>query len=276
MEVNLYGKGFVGGEFAKAFPGTIVNARESLVPQSPKILYTISTVDNYNVKEDLYLDIDTNLSLLIETLETCRVKYGNGFEFNFVSSWFVYGKTDFPAREDSYCNPTGFYSITKRCAEQLLISYCQTYGIKYRILRLAGVLGAEDKKVSLKKNYIQHAIRQLVNGETVTLYEGALLRDFIDVRDVVQAIGLILENGETDSIWNVGNGAPESVAEIIYHIQDWLGRGEVVRIPVPEFHKQVQVPDMYLDTEKLNSLGYQQQYEIYETAEEIAGLYAKG
>ena len=92
MKVNLYGKGFVGGEFAKAFPDTIVNQRDSLTPQLPRILYTISTVDNYNVKEDPQLDIYTNLSLLIGTLEACREEYGDDFEFNFVSSWMVYGK----------------------------------------------------------------------------------------------------------------------------------------------------------------------------------------
>ena len=45
--------------------------------------------------------------------------------FNFISSWFVYGKNnEIPFREDySQCNPTGFYSITKYCAEQLFKLY---------------------------------------------------------------------------------------------------------------------------------------------------------
>jgi nucleoside-diphosphate-sugar epimerase len=274
MAVNLYGKGFVGGEFVKAFPCTVVNDRGDRVPKTPKILYTISTVDNYNAKTNPHLDIYTNLSVLIETLVECREEYGSDFEFNFVSSWFVYGKTDLPAHEASYCNPTGFYSITKRCAEQLLISYCQTYGIKYRILRLANVLGIGDTKVSLKKNYLQHAILQLVNGETVTLYEGSLIRDFIHVADVAQAIALILEKGETNSIWNIGNGVPYSVEQIIFHIHDLLKTGQIVRVPVPEFHKTVQVQDMYLDVSKLDALGFQPQHDVYQTCEEIARHYA--
>jgi nucleoside-diphosphate-sugar epimerase len=139
---------------------------------------------------------------------------------------------------------------------------------------LANVLGIADKKVSLKKNYLQHAIRQLANSETVTLYEGTLIRDFIDVRDAVQAIELILEKGELNSIWNIGNGVPYSVAQIIFHIQNLLKTGDVIRVLVPEFHKQVQVQDMYLNTTRLDSLGFKSKHDIYQTVEEIARHYA--
>ena len=69
-------------------------------------------------------------------------------KFFYATIHFVYGQTQMPATEESICNPTGFYSITKRAAEQLIISYCETYGIKYRILRLCNVYGIGDTKFS--------------------------------------------------------------------------------------------------------------------------------
>ena len=54
-------------------------------------------------------------------------------------------------KESDYCDPTGFYSITKRAAEQLIISYCNTFNLKYRILRLTNIIGENDKKVSSQK-----------------------------------------------------------------------------------------------------------------------------
>jgi UDP-glucose 4-epimerase len=140
-------------------------------------------------------------------------------------------------------------------------------------LRLANVLGVSDQKVSKKKNYLQYAIRQLVNGETVTLYDGNLIRDFIDVRDAVQAINLVMEKGELNSIYNVGNGVPYSVEEIIYMIQPIVGNGAITRIPVADFHKQVQVKDFYLDTSKLGALGFVPKHDIYDTVAEIANFY---
>ena len=107
------------------------------------------SVDNYNVFKDITLDVETNLKVLCEVLENCKKE---GIVFNFVSSWFVYGDVPLPAREEYYCKPTGFYSITKKAAEDLIISFCKTFGTEYRILRLCNVLGRGDGKVSAKKN----------------------------------------------------------------------------------------------------------------------------
>ena len=133
MKIQVFGgKGFVGSAFVKTNPNMIVNERTNykVSLDANEIVYFISTVTNYNVKTDPYVDIDTNLSTMIRVLEQCKHR---GLTFNFISSWFVYGDTEMPAKETSYCNPTGFYSITKRCAEQLLISYCETFNIRYRI-----------------------------------------------------------------------------------------------------------------------------------------------
>lgn len=272
-KINVLGKGFIGGEFCDRYD-TLANDRDDYYPQSPKILYFISTVDNYNIHTNPHLDIDTNLSLLIDVLENCRKEYGNEFEFNFISSWFVYGKVEIPAREDSPCFPTGFYSITKRCAEQLLISYCQTYNIPYRILRMSNVIGVNDDKVSKKKNALQYMIQQLVKDEEVFLYEGKILRDLIDVRDAADAIYHVINYGKKQNeIYNIGNGVGYSFEQIVYSVQEYLGTGHIKRIPIPEFHKLVQAKDFYLDVSKLHRLGFQSQYNIEESVFEIVDYY---
>lgn len=276
MDINLFGNGFVGMEFVRQFvDGVIVNERNDLYPKINKILYTISTVDNYNIWINPHLDIDTNLTTLIKVLENCRARYGNEFEFNFISSWFVYGKVSFPASEESPCNPTGFYSITKYAAELLLKSYCDSYKISYRILRLSNVIGIQDNKVSKKKNALQYMIQQLVLKEEVSLYEGKILRDLIDVRDCVKAIKLVMDNGNLNEIYNVGNGFGYSFEELVYKVQTYLQSGTIKRIPIPEFHKKVQVQDMYLDTTKLQSLGYAPEHEIEKVVIEIADYYLR-
>lgn len=271
--INVFGRGFIGGEFCERYD-VIANERDDYYPKTNKILYFISTVDNYNIHTDPHLDIETNLNLLITVLENCREAYGNDFEFNFISSWFVYGKvTSIPVSEDTPCNPTGFYSITKRCAEQLLISYCQTYNIPYHILRMSNVIGINDKKVSKKKNALQYMIQQLIHGDTVKLYEGKILRDLIDVRDAADAIYHVLAYGNLNEIYNIGNGVGYSFEEIVYTVQEYLGTGQIERIPIPEFHKLVQTPDFYLNVSKLHSLGFQSQYDISSSVIEIVDQY---
>ena len=91
-----------------------------------------------------------NLLVLTEVLNYCKKEY---IVFNFISCWYVYGKLDsMPAKEISTYKPRGFYSITKKWAEDLLISFSETFVIKYRITRLYDVLGNGDKNISVKKN----------------------------------------------------------------------------------------------------------------------------
>lgn len=218
---------------------------------------------------------------LMDVLDACYETYGKDFEFNFISSWFVYGNSkdrevdNSPIDEDAPCNPTGFYSITKRCAEQLLISYCKTFGIKYKILRLANVLGHEDKGVSKKKNALQYLMDKIVHNEPIELYSGGrLYRDYIDVRDCVNAIKLVMENGEDSSIYNISNGKSHLFRDLInYSIRHSESKSNILEILPTEFHSTVQATDVFLSNEKLKKLGYSPKFTIEETLENIIDNY---
>jgi nucleoside-diphosphate-sugar epimerase len=124
------GTGFIGENFCNLYSEDVVLVpRESKSFETNQVLYFISTTTNQNVFNNLNIDIDTNLSLLVSVLNNCKEK---DVTFNFISSGFVYGNDIINAKETDCCNPTGFYSITKRCAEQLLISFCKTFGIIYK------------------------------------------------------------------------------------------------------------------------------------------------
>ena len=275
MKIQVFGgSGFVGSEFTRQNPGCIVNARDDYSVKEKNILYMISTVTNYHVKTNPYIDIDTNLTTLMKVLEQIKnnmLQAEDGYVLNFISSWFVYGETEMPAHEESNCYPNGFYSITKRCAEQLLISYCETFGIKYRILRLANVAGYGDKKASPQKNALQHMINQLKVGRDVNVYDGGnLYRDYIHVSDVARAIKLIMETGEVNTTYNVGNGQPLLFKDMIEYAKELIGgEGKLVPIEIPQFHRTVQVRSMWMLSDKLKSLGYAPNYDMKAIIEDM-------
>jgi nucleoside-diphosphate-sugar epimerase len=239
-------------------------------------LYFISTTDNYNSLDNLHLDVDTNLTVLLKVLENCRAN-SKDITFNFVSSWFVYGKNyEIPFREDfSDCNPTGFYSITKYCAEQMLISFCQTYGMKYRIFRLSNVLGTGDKKFSKKKNALQYLIKEIVHNQDVPLYYGGeVLRDYLGVEDVTAAMNLCIQAAPVNEIINIGSGKPHKFLDLINKAIQYSGSSsEIVHVAPSEFHNVVQVRHSYLDITKLSSYGFQQQTDVNEVIERLVDFY---
>jgi len=257
--MSVYGgTGFIGSRYCDMYSDEVTPiARESTEPTSKDVLYLISTVDNYNIFKDPYIDIETNLTHLVRVLESCRGK--EGLVFNFVSSWFVYGKTnELPASESSHCDPRGFYSITKRAAEMLFVSYCETYKIDYRILRLANVYGVGDKKVSKKKNAMQYIVNEIVNGNNVNLYNGGEnVRDFMHVDDVCRAINLVTRESEKNAVINIGTGVPTKIVEVANYVKDKVGsKSKFIDVSPPDFHKIVQVENMYLDVTKLSNLGF--------------------
>jgi nucleoside-diphosphate-sugar epimerase len=211
------------------------------------------------------------LNVLIDTLEECR-KYDLDITFNFISSWFVYGKGHkSPCSEDSYCNPTGFYSITKRAAEQMLISYCETYNIKYRILRLCNVIGLADKKASKKKNALQFMINSLLNDEPINLYEGGIhKRDYMHVDDVCRAIKTCIEKSGENEIVNIGTGKSIDIFTLINFCKTKINsQSQINNISTPEFHKVVQIENIYLNVDKLKSLGFDCDIDIFDRLEKM-------
>jgi len=281
--INIFGgNGFVGSEYVRTTKTPwILNDRDNYEVRSDNVLYFISTVDNYNVHRDSLLDINTNLVILMKVLDSYRSYMQKTRQkgcFNFISSWFVYGQDSGFGEgsrgipETDPCDPKGFYSITKRCAEQLLMSYCETFNLNYRILRLANVLGKQDKKVSAKKNALQYLLGELAANRPVDLYDsGYFYRDYIDVRDCARAIDLVLAKAELDSIYNIGNGRPIIFRDAIRYARDAMDSGSEIRtIEQKEFHKKVQSSrSFFMNSTKLQNLGYKPEYTINETIDQI-------
>jgi nucleoside-diphosphate-sugar epimerase len=266
--VSVFGAtGFVGSAFLKHTQQSCIPVpREDRLPPTNNILYLISTVDNYNVFTDLYKDIDTNLKVLMEVLTNCQ-SLGPNTVINFISSWFVYGMgQSLPIAETAVCDPRGFYSITKRAAEQLLVSWCTTFGVNYRILRLGNIYGPGDQKASKKKNAIGFMVNEVQNHRSVTLYEdGDIVRDMLHVEDTVRAMDLVMSKGELNTIYNIGSGQPTKLRDIITIAAKLSNsRGTISSIPTPAFHQQVQARDVWLDTTKLQKLGFVPQISLEE------------
>jgi nucleoside-diphosphate-sugar epimerase len=260
--ISVYGAtGFIGSTFCNMFPKDVIEVpREKRVPQSRNILYLISTVSNYNVFDNIHLDVDTNLTVLLDVLQHCKE---NNIIFNYVSTGFVYGSDIVYAKEDDPCDPRGFYSITKRTAEQLLISYCKTFDIKYRIMRIANVYG-QDKTVSSKKNVLGFLIELMKENKPITLYDdGMQLRDYMHVSDICHALKLVVDNGEVNEIYNIASGTALPFREIIETVKNILGsQSELLSVETPKFNQIAQAKNFALNADKLKSLGFEQEVSL--------------
>ncbi len=256
--ISVFGStGFVGTRFCRLYEDEVIKIpRDEYEPKSKNVLYLISRVDTQSIFTNPQLDIDTNIKVMIDVLENCKDK---DVVFNFTSSSMVYGDCELPATENTCCNPKSFYAISKKCAEELLISYCKTFNIPYRILRLSNVYGKGDAGASSKKNAIQYLIQELKNNRGIKLYYGGdFIRDYLHVTDVARAIKLVVDSAPLNSIINIGSGIPYKFRYLIEEARLITGsNSEIEESSPPASHKILQVKDMCLEVEQLKSLGFE-------------------
>lgn len=271
-KISVFGPGFIGGRFCDMFPEeTIRIPRDQKESETSNILYCISSTDNYGVFEDVTRDIKTNLILLMEILDTNKKKFGSEFKVTFLSSWFVYGSQKLPITEDSPKDPRGFYSVTKLCAEQLLRSYCETFGINYLILRLGNVFGPGDKGAGKKKNALQYLINEMKAGNDIALYGGGeFTRDYMYVDDVCSGIKICIDKAEPNQVIHVASGNPYKFRDLIYYCHEKLNsKSRIESMEATHFHKVVQTRDNWLDNSKITALGFKPKYDIWEGLDKI-------
>ncbi len=254
--ISIFGStGFIGSNWMKKYPDiSFPEERDCTYALNNKILYFRGTTTNYNVFTDIHKDIDTNLTLFITTLNSAA-EIPN-MEFNCISSWFV-----------NY--PKGLYSATKLCQEHLLESYCKTFNQKYRILRLSNIIGG-DKGKSKQKNALEFIIDKLKQNEKVDIYTGDNYRNYLHVSDCCKAIKLILDNGDLNTNYNIGDIQSYRIIDIVEYCKNKIGStSEISIIETPEFHKIVQVKDYFMNTEKIRELGFVPDYNIWQTLDEL-------
>ena len=266
------GTGFIGGKFCQLYPDKVTLVpRDGRNPPTKDVLYFISTTTNQSVFKDLHVDIDTNLTLLMDVLSNCRDK---DITFNFVSSCFVYGNDVLDAKETDCCNPTGFYSITKRSAEQLLISYCKTFDIKYRIFRIGNVYGL-DPTITPGKNVLGYMIGLLKQHKDIKLFDdGDYKKDYMFVEDICRAIKFLIKKSETNQIYNVATGSSMTFKDILLTASDIVSsRSEFIPVPFPKEQEYLQVKNMTLNVDKLSSMGFLPKMSFDEGLNQMCEIY---
>ncbi len=261
MKLSIYGAtGFIGRNFNILYPYHTIIKREEREPKSKDILFLISNVENHKLDFNASKHINTNLYILCEVLNYCKKE---DIVFNFVSSSLVYGKLDdLPAIESSRCNPKGFYSITKKCAEDLIISFSETFKLKYRIIRLCNVLGRGDGNISKERNTLTWMVNNLKGNKDIELYDkGEQVRDIIHVKDACKAIELICRAGEKNQIYNVSSGKAITIKNFINIAKNKLNSiSKIKYIETPKSYSEFQNKYFWMDTKKLRSLGFRENY----------------
>ncbi|PKK40063.1 UDP-glucose 4-epimerase [Clostridiaceae bacterium JG1575] len=141
-----------------------------------------------------------NLDLVVKTVALlCAAKVSNAV---FASSIGVYqGSSRCPYCEKDVATPKNLYGLSKKMADDYLMHLNQTQGTCFKSLRLAQVLGENERKGYLLNTFMETAQQQ----QPLTLYgEGVGERQYLYVKDAALAFKTALEHPKDQGIYNVG------------------------------------------------------------------------
>ena len=140
-----------------------------------------------------------------------------GFKVVYASSSSVYGDpSSIPIKENMEKNPINPYAQTKVDDETLAEQYAKL-GVDVIGLRYFNVFGERQSEnyagvIKLFLERIQEGLPPIINGD------GSQIRDFVYVKDVVNANILALESDVKHAFINIGTGKTISILELANQI----------------------------------------------------------
>jgi len=224
------------------------------------IYHCASTVHNYHILTDPYIDMETNMKGTIHILELCK-KLAKKPKIIYPSTFFVYGheydQTGMPVSEKGKTNPLALYPITKLAVEQIIKLYSRLYGIPYSICRLTNVYGENEDYDNTKKGAFNYLIMEALKGNTLHLYyDGNFYRDYIYIDDVISALMMVEKSGNND-LFLVGYGTSFLFKTLIDYVLEITGsKSKTITVEPSAFHKAVGIKNFVADISKLKSLGW--------------------
>ena len=144
-------------------------------------------------------------------------------KFVHVSTDEVYGSIDTGSfTESSPLAPSSPYSASKAGSDLIALAHHHTHGLPVVITRSSNNYGPYQYPEKL----IPLFVTNLLEGRTVPVYgDGLNVRDWCHVEDNCAAIDLVLRQGATGEIYNIGAGHETTNLDLTHLVLAAMGKG---------------------------------------------------
>lgn len=188
------------------------------------VFHLVSTTLPKSSNDDPIYDVESNVVGTLRLLDSA--KRAGVEKVVFVSSGgTVYGipKT-VPIKESHPTDPVSSYGIGKLAIEKYLSLYHVLHGLEYTVLRVANPYGERQRAVA-SQGAVAVFMHRALRGEAIEIWgDGSVVRDYIHVSDVVDALRKAAFHQGRARLFNIGSGQGKSLNDILDAMETLLQR----------------------------------------------------
>lgn len=181
------------------------------------------------------LSFQNNTNIFLNLLEIVRelninariLSIGSSEEYGNVSEKHI------PLKEDHILKPSSPYAVARISQEMLSKVYVDGYGLDVIMTRSFNHIGPYQKDIFVIPSIIKQLVRfkkHKVKKPILITGDISIIRDFIDVRDVVSAYYQLFKKGEKGELYNICSGTGVSLENIIIKIEKMINMNVSVKV----------------------------------------------
>jgi len=227
--------------------------------------------------DDPQKTFDVNFLGTLNVLLALKKNKFNG-RFLFISSSQVYGSVDeneLPVSETSHLKPDNPYAVSKAAAELLCLQWIKTENFKIIIARPFNHIGpGQSENFSISNFGLQLAqIKLGIKKSFIEIGDISMFRDFTDVRDVVSAYKLLLENGKEGETYNIASNSEKTIKSLLDRMIQISGLEVDLRINKSRLRANDQQKLIGDNSKLIEDLCWERKYFIDDTLEDILNFW---
>ena len=187
------------------------------------IIQLISTTTPQNSNDDPIYDVESNLITTLKILKNAREQGVKKIIF-LSSGGTIYGQPQLiPIPENHPIVPLCSYGIIKHTIEHYLSLYSHLYKMDYCILRLSNPYG-QYQLHNRNQGVIPTFLYKALSKQDISIWgDGEVVRDYIYISDVTDAIINAIDYEGAEKIFNIGSGVGKSLNALLTEIEKIVG-----------------------------------------------------
>jgi len=240
----------------------------SFMPDIIMHFASLSNVAESWEKPDIAYTNNTNIFLnLLEAVRQLELDC----KILSVGSSEEYGRVDehnLPLTEHSPLNPISPYAVARTSQEMLSKVFVDGYRMKIFLTRSFNHVGPGQAS----KFFIPSMVKQILEANVkndIQTGDLSIIRDFVDVRDVVRAYWMILDRGTPGSVYNICSGEGRMLRDIVLKIIEMTGK-KINIIKNPDRFRPADNQAIIGSYDKIyNELGWEPQIHFDQSLEDV-------